>query len=291
MVQYEEGKKFGYYVNGSKSWLIVKKKEKLEEAKAIFGSTVNITTEGKRHLGAVIGSPDYKDEYCEGMVAEWEAELENLAEIAKSEPQAAYVALTKAYKSKFTYFMRTIDSFEKYVTPIDTLLSEKFLPALFNEDNPFDAPLSDLLTLPVKFGGLGIPNLKIDSGFQHEASKAVTKTHVESIVSQSSSMLQHGRPPNVIKNEHRAKKEEMVKKRLEEIDKTLPATTARIIEQTRDKGASTWLNAIPFENHGFSLTKREFRDSLRLRYNLRLKNLPSKCVCGHPFNVDHAFGM
>ena len=135
----EEGKKFGYYVNGSKSWLIVKKKEKLEEAKAIFGSTVNITTEGKRHLGAVIGSPDYKDEYCEGMVAEWEAELENLAEIAKSEPQAAYIALTKAYKSKFTLVMRTIDSFEKYVTPIDTLLSEKFLPALFDEDNPFDA--------------------------------------------------------------------------------------------------------------------------------------------------------
>ena len=75
---------------------------------------------------------------------------------------------------------------------------------------------------------------------------------------------------------------------MDEIDQTLPLGTARIVEQTRDKGASSWLNAIPFENHGFSLTKQEFRDSLRLRYNLRLKNLPSKCVCGHPFNVDHA---
>ena len=36
------------------------------------------------------------------------------------------------------------------------------------------------------------------------------------------------------------------------------------------------------------LNKQEFRDSLRLRYNLRLKDLPSKCACGHPFNVDHA---
>ena len=249
---------------------------------------MNITGEGKRHLGAVIGSQNYKDEYCEGLIAEWEAELENLAEIAKSEPQAAYIALTKAYKSKFTYFMRTIDSFDKYVTPIDTLLSDKLLPALFSEDDPFDASLSELLTLPIKHGGLGIPNLKKDSGFQYEASKAVTRTHVESIVSQSSEMLQHRKPPNVIKSEYRTKKEESILKCIEEIDKTLSPRTARIIEQTRDKGASSWLNAIPFENHGFSLTKREFRDSLRLRYNLRLKNLPSNCVCGHPFNVDHA---
>ena len=60
----EEGKKFGYLVNGPKCWLIVKSQELAEEARQIFGKEVNITTEGKRHLGAVIGSKDYKDEYC-----------------------------------------------------------------------------------------------------------------------------------------------------------------------------------------------------------------------------------
>ena len=83
-----EGKKFGYFVNGSKSWLIVKDPSKIEEAEKIFGSSVKITKEGKRHLGAVIGSPNYKDQYCRGMVTEWIEQLENLTNIAKSQPQA-----------------------------------------------------------------------------------------------------------------------------------------------------------------------------------------------------------
>ena len=93
---------------------------------------------------------------------EWEAELENLVEMAKSQLQAAYIAFTKAYKSKFTYFMRTIESFEDYVYPIDELLSSKFLPVLFNEDAPFDEVFTELFTLPTCQGGLWISNLKDD---------------------------------------------------------------------------------------------------------------------------------
>ena len=47
----QEGKKYGYLVNGSKSWLIVKSDVLADEAKRVFGEEVNITTEGQRHLG------------------------------------------------------------------------------------------------------------------------------------------------------------------------------------------------------------------------------------------------
>ena len=60
------GPDHGYFVNGPKSWLIVKTEELEAEAKQVFGETVNVTTEGKRHLGAVIGSKSNKDEYCKG---------------------------------------------------------------------------------------------------------------------------------------------------------------------------------------------------------------------------------
>ena len=49
-----------------------------EKAKYIFGDSVNITTEGKRHLGAVIGSETYKREYCEEKVDTWIKELSTL---------------------------------------------------------------------------------------------------------------------------------------------------------------------------------------------------------------------
>ena len=94
-----EGKKHGYYVNGSKSWLIAKSLEISENAKLVLGDKVNITVEGKRHLGAVIGSKDYKDLYCNGKVSEWVKELTSLSDIAKTQPQAAFIAFNKGYKS------------------------------------------------------------------------------------------------------------------------------------------------------------------------------------------------
>ena len=48
------GPKYGYIPKASKSYLIVKE-DKLGEAMNVFNdSNVNITIEGKRHLGAVI---------------------------------------------------------------------------------------------------------------------------------------------------------------------------------------------------------------------------------------------
>ncbi|CAH3137553.1 unnamed protein product [Porites lobata] len=62
----EEGRKFGYIVNGAKSWLIVKTSELAESAKKVFGDEVNLTLEGRRHLGAGgIGIPDLKRESLE----------------------------------------------------------------------------------------------------------------------------------------------------------------------------------------------------------------------------------
>ena len=40
---------------------------------------------------------------------------------------AAYVAFTKGFKSKFTYYSRTIESFEEYVDPIEQVVHSSFL--------------------------------------------------------------------------------------------------------------------------------------------------------------------
>ena len=57
------GPKYGYHPLASKTILIVKA-EYLQRAQDIFGECgVKITTEGERHMGAVIGSIDYKEEF------------------------------------------------------------------------------------------------------------------------------------------------------------------------------------------------------------------------------------
>ena len=57
------------------------------------------------------------DQDCREKVLGWKGELEALSEIANSQSHSAYTVFTKGYKSKFTYFMRTIESFEDYVKP------------------------------------------------------------------------------------------------------------------------------------------------------------------------------
>ena len=68
----KEGPKFGYYVNESKSRLIIKDPRHLEFAIGLFSDTaLKYTTDGKRHLGAVIGSVDFKTSYPTEKVKEW----------------------------------------------------------------------------------------------------------------------------------------------------------------------------------------------------------------------------
>ncbi|XP_068684892.1 uncharacterized protein [Montipora foliosa] len=284
----QEGEKFGYLVNGSKSWLIVKSEEAAAEAARVFGDEVNITIEGQRHLGAVIGSQEYKDMYCKEKVRAWKGELETLSEIAKNQPHAAYIAFTKGFKSKFTYFLRTIESFEDYIDPVQEVIEILLLPTFFGQTEPLPDEVRQLATLTTAQGGLGVPDLRLEAPQQFTTSASITAAHVDSITTQSTIMITGENSVEELKRHHQALKAEREKAKMESIDSTLSPDLLRLANQARDKGASSWLNAIPLKDQGLALNKQEFRDSLRLRYNLPLTDLPAQCVCGDRFNVGHA---
>ena len=74
----------------------------------------------------------------------------------------------------------------------------------------------------------------------------------------------------------------------EEIKKSSTATLLRAIELAEEKGASSWLTAIPLREYGFNLHKSAFRDAIALRYGWTPVDLPTSCVCGSRFSVEHA---
>ena len=67
--------------------------------------------------------------------------------------------------------------------------------------------------------------------------------------------------------------------KMERIEQLLSAKSVNSF--TKQKGASNWLSTLPLDEQGFTLTKSEFRDSLALRYAKDIRELPSKCTCGH----------
>ena len=80
----------------------------------------------------------------------------------------------------------------------------------------------------------------------------------------------------------------VLNRKIKQVENSLPTETLRIIEQTKQPGASNWLSVLPLEEHGFSLNKREFRDALSLRFNLPIKRIPSQFPCGQKFDITHA---
>ena len=122
------GPKFGYYPQNDKSWLIVKP-ELYEEAKKIFsGTKINITTEGRKYLGGVIGTDKFKTEYVDEKIEEMIKQLERFCKIAMYEPQAAYSAFIFGFKHKITYLMRCIPNISCQLEVLDEIILTKFIP-------------------------------------------------------------------------------------------------------------------------------------------------------------------
>ena len=196
----------------------------------------------------------------------------------KSQPHAAYIASAKGYRSKFIYFMRTIGSFENYVEPIQEVIEDVLLPTLFGQSEPIPNKVHRLAALATGQGGLGIPDLRSEAPQQFAASRLITTAHVESITSQSSIMVPGERFTEELKSHLQSLKRASAKEKIDSMDSSLSPGLLRLVNQSRDKGASSWLNAMP----------QEFRDSLRLRYDLPLVDLPSPCTFGDKFTGCHA---
>ena len=86
----------------------------------MFGDTgIEITCDGERHLGAVIGGKDARESYVKKKVEKWVKDLEELSEIALDEPQAALSGFTKALCHRWTFVMRTIQDTKELFIPLE----------------------------------------------------------------------------------------------------------------------------------------------------------------------------
>ena len=178
----EYGKFLGYYAKAEKSWLIVKP-EYHEYAKEVFKhSGLKITTEGRRHLGAVVGADTYKTEYVNQLLDSWIEELKKLSEIAKFEPHIAYTAYVFGFQHKYTFFLRTLPNIDQLLLRLDEAIND-FLCCLLN-DYKFSEMERLWFSLPPKMGGLGITIPSKLSNTYYQNSKAMTSTLVHRIVNQ-----------------------------------------------------------------------------------------------------------
>ena len=281
------GPYLGYFPKATKSWLVVKP-EKLAEATTMFaGTNVNITTEGRKYLGGFVGTREGEVKYVSALVEEWVEQMGELTRIAKVEPQAAYSSFTAGFRHKTTYFMRTIPNLQEVLKPLDNIINNSFIPAI-TEGHVLSADDRKLFALPVRFGGMGIPIFTEICQQEYENSLKATQLLRPKIVAQEQFYVPNRQAEHEIDSEIKKRREENNKLILEELRSKMSAEKLRGNDVAQMKGASSWLTALPLKEEGYVLNKREFFDAIAIRYAWEVKRLPTKCVCGKPFTMEHA---
>ena len=233
----EEGLKIGYSVNESKSWLISKDPQLLDEAMRFFArSNINITTEGKRHLGAALGNSSFCNEYIQYKVNDWCREMEKLCEFAKSQPHAAFSAYIHGQQHKFTYFFSTLPNIGRHLTPLDDMINEKLIPTFLGSSaSPAER---DLFSLPIRLGGMGMSKLEERAQSEYDTSKALTAPLVAILLMQGNDLPDPDECSKIRSEINAAKKAELDRKSVI-IESKLPELTLRSVNQAKEKRVSS----------------------------------------------------
>ena len=220
-------------------------------------------------------------------VEEWVSSLRRLSMIAKTQPHAAYSCYVKRFTHKFTYCMRTIPDINSLLRSLDEAVDD-FIKVLFN-DYDFNASERKFWLLPVRMRGMGLMISSKIADDQYSNSRKINEELTIKVREQQT--IFEDIEPSVRKAKAEVKKQKDLKNNevLAEITNELGSSEkAKVLEAIQEKGAASWLSALPIKSQGYALDKQSFRDAISIRYGIPLHKLPSHCVCGSPFSVEHA---
>ena len=229
----------------------------------------------------------FKSEYVSKLLSDWCHEIEALSEVALSQPHATYSAYIHGLAAKWSYVSCTIPDIGPELRPLEDVISQKFIPALTGHPPCLEIE-RQWLTLPAKMGGLGITVPSSESDFCFEATVKITAPIVALITLQDIDVPTATQLTKSVKSTVNKDKLNRLGRQADNIYDQLSAPQRRLMDCSRERGASSWVTALPINEHGFFLHKGAFRDALCLWYGWKPPNLPLQFACGNPLLVNHA---
>ena len=279
----------GYNPKPPKCVLIVKNQAMRARAEEAFAGTgVQITAEGERHIGAALGSENFRTQYVSRKIANWVKDVEELALIANEEPQCALSAFNTGICHRWSFIQRTVKGIGYLFQPLEDAIRNQLVPAIVGRE------VSDLerrmLALPYRHGGLGLRNPVSSADAEYRSSVEVTADLTNLIRRQETNLaLLDSDAIQVKKSQLRAEKDAALKIEFNEISAALDEKQRKLLECACEKGASAWLSALPLQKYGYVLNKQEMRDAVCLRYGWNIAETPAHCGCGERNSFDHIF--
>jgi hypothetical protein len=281
------GPNFGYFPEPQKSYLVVPERLK-DRAESLFVPLGVKVVTGQRFLGGYIGDKEGRQIFVSKKIVEWCNYVEQLANVAKTQPQCAFASLTKSLQFEWAYIQNVVVDCQDLFSPLESMITEKFLPALFQ--SPISSLERTLFSLPARHGGLGIRKPTETSAVFYSKSRTSTKIIQDSITQKTEfSSLQHHHQLQSTRFHYRQTQEKLDQETFNRIIVEFSPTQQRALKAQSAEKSSGWLTVLPVAQHHFDLSAQEFRDALSLRYRRPLLSVPSNCDgCGAPFTLSHA---
>ena len=247
---------YGYFPKPSKTFLVVIPEFRAAATEEFEGTGVQLSEDGEdlshkagqRYLGAAIGSPEFVATYLEDKVASWVEQVSHLADIATTQPHAAYAGFEFGLQHRWTFIQKTMPTAGDHMQPLKDAIDHKLLPTLVKHELS-DVEL-ELMRLLARFGGMSFDDPVADSRRKHDDSIKSTTNLTQQILENGADLmksieLDHERKA-AVQQHHEAS---LVK--ANDLQKRLPEAQQRAIAQAREKGGSSTLTTIPVAEHGF----------------------------------------
>ena len=266
---------------------MIVKKNYLKDAKTLFTDTnINITTDGRKHLGAVAGSDTYKVQYIEDLVDDCNTQLKLLSTTAETQSQAAYLAFVSGFRSRLNYFMRTIPKISHHLVSLEQTLRNRFIPAITG-GHICSVTERKLLSLPTRFGGLTIPIFYEKAEAKNNNSRKLTAQLALMIQNQIKQYAVEKTQIKITKQVIKKEKKDRCHTSLDQLRNNLSEKFKRLLDVSIEKGVSNWLTVLPISDFGFELSKQHFCDAIRLRYVWSIAKFLTTCPGGSRFSIQH----
>ena len=231
---------------------------------------------GQRYLGGFVGSDDERCTFVTKKVQQWCNFVQKFADIAVTQPQAAYAALSKSLQSEWTFLLRAVPRCEFLFQDLEHCLESSFLPSLFGLEISKDE--RELFGLPLRMAGLGVANPMNIAPIVYESSVRSTILLVKSIIGKVP--FEFDAHVNAVLSsrtvDHQVKSE-FFHQKFDELLPSFDSVRRRAILRAKEFNISSWLSVLPLKSYHFDLSAQEFRDSLALRYRKPLLCIPSTC--------------
>ena len=252
------------------------------------GNCPKVVTE-QRLLGGHLGDMTGKRRYVCEKVEKWVSLINKLANVAEHNPQAAYTALVRSVQCEWQYVQRTVNGCGPWFAPVEQALTERFLPSLLKIPK-VTTEQRQLYALPVKFGGLGLPDPTSTADATFATSRAATEHLGEAIRGRHKLCLpDHQSTLRKAREAYKSTKTKEHEAELAGVLAKLPEEQKQAVERAVKHKTGAWLTAMPTARNGNQLSADEWRDGIAFRYGLEPTGLQPRCDgCGERFDADHA---